>query len=299
MVPARGAPRTRSLTTLTAGLVLAVTAVATGSIFARQSDLDPLSKAGWRCGIAALILLGPALRSGGWRALPLGRSLLAGCLLGLHFGSWLWSLDHTSVAVSVLLVNTTPLWVAALSQRVNGEGVSPGARVGLGLGLIGALGLPLAEALLTPEGPSMEGALGPGLALVGALGWAGYTLAGRGVVREAPLVTYLCLCYGVAAATLGLTAVALGRAEAPVGLEEWTPVLGLALVPQLVGHSLLNWALQSLSAVMVSIAALGEPLVASCLAWLLLGEVPGTPVLLAAPVVALGVLTVARAEQRT
>lgn len=299
MAPPRGAPRSRSVGTLTGGLVLAVTAVATGSIFARHSQLDPLSKAGWRCGIAALLLVGPALRAGGWSALPVGRSLLAGLLLALHFGAWLWSLDHTSVAVSVLLVNTTPLWVALLSNRVNGEEVASRARFGLGLGLAGAMGLPLVEALLAPGGPTMLGALGPALALIGALGWAGYTLAGRGVVREAPLVTYLCVCYGVAAFALALAAAVSGRAEVPADLAEWTPILGLALVPQLVGHSLLNWALQSLTAVMVSIAALGEPLLASILAWVILGEVPGLPVLLAAPVVAAGVLTVARAENRT
>ena len=139
----------------------------------------------------------------------------------------------------------------------------------------------------------------PALALLGALGWAGYTLAGRGVVREAPLVTYLCVCYGVAALALALAAGLSGRVEVPSDLAQWIPVLGLALVPQLVGHSLLNWALQSLTAVMVSLAALGEPLLASILAWVILGEVPGLPVLLAAPVVAAGVLTVARAENST
>lgn len=285
----------RSSGLLVAGLLLAVTAVATGSIFARLSDLPALSKAAWRCGLAALLLAGPALRSGGLSQLPPVRTLAAGLLLGLHFGAWISSLDHTSVAVSVLLVNTTPLWVALLSQRVNAERVPRGARWGVALGCLGAAALPVAEAMgAGGVGARLTGAL---LALVGALGWAGYTLAGRGIVRRVPLVAYLCACYGSAALGLAAVCALSGQLEVPDSPAAWWPILGLALVPQLIGHSLLNWALQSLPAVVVSLAALGEPVVASLLAWTLLSEVPGLPVLLAGPLILTGVLSAARASQ--
>ncbi|MBL6720793.1 MAG: DMT family transporter [Planctomycetes bacterium] len=288
------APVVRSSALLVAGLLLAVTAVATGAVFARLSELPALSKAAWRCGLAALLLSGPALRSGGLRRLPPARTLAAGLLLGLHFGAWISSLDHTSVAVSVLLVNTTPLWVALLSRRVNAERVPAGARWGVALGFLGAAALPITEALRSgSEGARLTGSL---LALLGALGWAGYTLAGRGVVRRVPLVAYLCACYGSAAAGLALVCACTGQLRAPASAAEWWPILGLALVPQLIGHSMLNWALQSLPAVVVSLAALGEPVLASVLAWVLLQEAPGLPVLLAAPLILTGVLSAARAR---
>ncbi len=282
----------RSTGVLAAGLLLAVTAVATGAVFARLSELPALSKAAWRCGIAALVLAGPALRSGGLRQLPPARTLAAGLLLGLHFGAWISSLDHTSVAVSVLLVNTTPLWVALLSHRINAERVPTGARWGVALGCLGAAALPITEALREGS-PGLTGSL---LALLGALGWAGYTLAGRGVVRRVPLVAYLCACYGSAALGLAVVCALTGQLRVPASSHAWWPILGLALVPQLIGHSMLNWALQSLPAVVVSLAALGEPVVASLLAWILLEETPGLPVLLAAPLILTGVTSAARAR---
>src|SRR5688500_16917117 len=104
-------------------LVSGVFAISTGAIFARLADAPPLVIAAYRVGLASLILIPVA----GWRARVELRQLtrrelwltsLSGFCLALHFATWITSLDYTSVATSVVLVNTNPLWVGLLAPLI-------------------------------------------------------------------------------------------------------------------------------------------------------------------------------------
>ena len=109
-----------------------VLAVSTASIFIRfaQTEASSLTIAASRLTLAALFLLPVALKRNGKELAQLNRKqvgllLLAGVFLAVHFASWITSLQYTTVASSVVLVATSPLWVALLSPVILHERLVP------------------------------------------------------------------------------------------------------------------------------------------------------------------------------
>jgi drug/metabolite transporter (DMT)-like permease len=259
-------------------LVLGIVAVSAGSIFARfaQADAPSLAIAAFRLSLATLFLLPVAwlryrrelrgLTAREWQWL-----LAAGLFLAVHFATWITSLEYTSVASSVALVSTSPLWVALFAWLVWREPLKPALLAGLGLALAGSVVISLAEAQTAISPRPLLGNL---LALTGALAVSGYWLIGRHLRRHLPLIPYVTVVYGAAA--LLLLAAALFFRQPLYGFKPSTYgwFLLLALLPQLLGHSSFNWALGHLPAAYVAVATLGEPIGAAILALLFLGEVP-------------------------
>ncbi len=255
---------------------MAVAAVSWGGPLARLVDAAPLAVAMWRMVLAAVIAVGAAaLARGGW---PSGRvwrgSLLAGLFLGLHFGLWIPSLWLTTVSASVVLVTTAPLFVLIASPRVLGVPISSRSVVSLALALAGVVVIAGGDFLFSPR--ALWGDL---LALGGAVAAAGYMVVGKRLRGRVALVPYLAVVYAVAGVALAGATLVLGVEGMPRSASAW-PLLGaLAVVPTLIGHSLLNWALRFYEAFKVNLAVLLEPVFASLLAWAVLGETPPVHVL--------------------
>jgi drug/metabolite transporter (DMT)-like permease len=259
-------------------LVIGIAAVSSGSILARfaLAGAPALTVAAFRLSLAALFLLPAAwlryrkqlreLKAGDWLWL-----LVSGLFLAAHFATWITSLEYTSVASSVALVSTSPLWVSLFSWIVLREPLKPSLVLGLALALGGSVLISFAEARTAI---STRPFLGNALALAGALAVSGYWLIGRRMRRALALVPYVTVVYGSAA--LALLAAALISGQRLSGFKPATYgwFLLLALLPQLLGHSSFNWALGHLPAAYVAIATLGEPIGAALLASLFLGEIP-------------------------
>jgi drug/metabolite transporter (DMT)-like permease len=259
-------------------LVIGIAAVSSGSIFARfaLAEAPSLTVAAFRLSLAALFLLPAAwlryrkqlreLKAGDWLWL-----LVSGLFLATHFATWITSLEYTSVASSVALVSTTPLWVALFSWIVLREPLKPSLVVGLGLALCGSVVISFAEA---HTAISARPFLGNALALAGALAVSGYWLIGRRMRRGLALVPYVTVVYGSAALALLAAAFVSGQRLTGFTPSTYGWFLLLALLPQLLGHSSFNWALGHLPAAYVAIATLGEPIGAAILAFFLLNETP-------------------------
>jgi drug/metabolite transporter (DMT)-like permease len=202
-------------------------------------------------------------------------------------------LAYTSVASSVALVSTSPLWVAVIARFAWREPVTPSVWLGLALALSGTIAISLAEVRAAVSPMPL---LGNALALAGALAVSAYWLIGRRLRRRLQLVPYVTLVYGAAA--LFLLAAALLSRQRLGGFKATTYgwFLLLALLPQLLGHSSFNWALGHLPASYVAIATLGEPIGAAFLATIFLGEVPSPPKIAAAALILLGILLALRRE---
>ena len=271
-----------------AGAVLAVSTAAILIKFAQQ-DVPSLTIAALRLVFASLTLAPLAARRraelNGMARRELGFALLAGLFLALHFATWISSLAFTSVASSVVLVTTTPLWVALVSPFALKEPLKREAVFGLALALVGGIIVGLGDAcggwdkLVCPPWDEFfmlkgQALFGNFLALVGAWMAAGYLLIGRRLRAKLSLTTYTFVVYGAAA--LGLAAAMFAAGQSPFGYSPlaYLWLLALALIPQLLGHSTLNWALRYLPASFVSIALLGEPVGSTVLAYFLLGETP-------------------------
>ena len=262
-------PRTRNAAPFLV-LAIALAAVSFGSIFARLAEAAPLAIAAWRMGLAALIVIpvGLAARSGAER-LDLRHAALAaiaGLFLALHFATWIASLDYTSIARSVLLVSTAPIWVAIL-QFVTGRGAPP-LRTVLAL-LLAAGGVAIASSGHDYREGVMTGDL---LAVAGAIAMASYLLLSQKAQSRLPFRRYLAIAYGSAAAILWLAVTFTGTTAGGFNATTWWALAGMAAISQLIGHSGYNWSLRHLSPLFVAVVLVGEPVLASLLGWWLLGE---------------------------
>lgn len=256
------------------GLTAGVVAVSFAAILIRKADAPAIVIAAYRMGIAALVVAPTATVLGGWRSLPGPRDVLlcltASAFLAVHFVGWIASLQYTSVASSVVLVTATPLMVALASRVFLKEPLRRGVLLGIALGLAGSIVIAAGD--LASAG--QDNLLGDALALLGAVAMTGYLLVGRRVRPRVSILPYLTLVY-VGAALLLLAGV--GIAWAPLSGYSGQTYLFLvlvALVPQVLGHSLLNWSLARVTATLVSIAVMAEPVVSTVLALVLLREAP-------------------------
>ncbi len=251
-------------------LAIALAAVSFGSIFARLADAAPLAIAAWRMGLAALVVIPVALTGRPGAGRPEARSsalaAAAGLFLALHFATWIASLDYTSIARSVLLVSTAPIWVAIL-LFVTGRGAPPLATL---LALAFAIGgVAIASAGGDRGGAAMTGDL---LAVAGAIAMAAYLLLSQRSQASLPFRSYLAIAYGSAAVLLCIAVLITDTPASGFAAATWWALAGMAAISQLIGHSGYNWALRHLSPLFVAVVLVGEPVFASLLGWWLLGE---------------------------
>ena len=255
-------------------LVLGVVAVSFAAVLIRLADAPPLVIAAGRMVLASLVVVPVAWwrSSGELRALSrrdFFLTILSGVFLALHFGLWITSLRYTSVASSVILVTASPVFVAVASYFVFGERLGRQVITGIVICLSGTVILGYGNWQVGPDS-----LLGGGLALSGALAVAGYVLIGRHLRRGMGVLSYASLSYGTAAVLLVVTAVASGHSLSGYSGTTYLMLALLAVVPQLLGHTSLNWSLRFVSATLVTVAVLGEPVVATALAYFILNEAP-------------------------
>ena len=253
-------------------LSLGVVAISFGAIFVRLAEAPSLVTAAYRVGLASA-LLAPVACVRSRRELAalsrrdVGLAMLAGLFLALHFATWIASLDYTSVANSVVLVNTNPIWVGLLGPLLTQER--------LGRRTVGCILLSVVGAFIIGWGDFTTGGkalYGDALALAGSICAAFYLLIGRNLRARVSLLAYIFLCYGSAALFLWLAVLALQMEITGFSPTTWAAFGGMAVFSQLLGHSSYNWSLKWLSTSTVAISLLGEPIGASILAWVLFGE---------------------------
>jgi drug/metabolite transporter (DMT)-like permease len=272
-------------------LLTGVAVVSTAALLIRwalQAGAAPMEIAAARLCLAALVMWPIAIWTIGFAAVKalidqVDRSLvkwtmIAGVSLAAHFSLWISSLDYTSVASSVALVTTNPIWVALAAWLWLGEKPRPKVWMAIALSIIASLLISWKDLQSGAEGGDLakSSALwGNLLALLGAMAMSGYMLAAKAVQQHRPnwpLLPYVATVYSVAALVLSLV---VGYVTGPwwqLSLAAWPALLLLALGPQVIGHTLINHALRNLSPTVVAIAILGEPVGAALLAWFMLGE---------------------------
>lgn len=253
-------------------LGFALIVISFASIWIRWAEAPPISIAVYRVGLAVLMLTPIALsaRRQQLQALTpsdLRYALLGGVCLALHFIFWISSLEFTSVASSVVLVTTNPIFVALGSRFFLKESVTLSLIVGIAVSLVGGILIGYGDFL---AGPNVL--LGDGLALLGAVMASSYLLVGRRLRAHTDLITYIFVVYGAAAIVLIATALLLRQPLWGFPQETYLWLVLLALGPQLIGHTSFNWALKHLPASTVAVIILGEPVGSTVLAYLLLGE---------------------------
>ena len=259
-------------------LGLGVIVISSSSImtrYAQSAGVSSLSISALRLLLASAVLMPFAFAQSAREIRALSKhdlllAIAAGGLLAAHFATWISSLAYTSVASSTALVTTNPIWIALASVLLFRERIRGGLIAAIGFALCGSVFIFLAEgggASAQPNPP-----LGNALALIGSLAVSGYLLIGRVLRRHLSLLAYIWLVYSSAA--LALVVVALIANEPLWGFSAaaWVLLFALALGPQLLGHTIFNWALKQVSATFIALAILGEPLGSAILALILFDE---------------------------
>jgi drug/metabolite transporter (DMT)-like permease len=273
-------------------LFFSILSISTASLFIRYAQLEvpSLVIALYRMAIASVVTV-CLLRSRhiqefkrlahvDWLKL-----ILSGTFLALHFAAWVTSLEFTSVASSVVLVTTTPIWVALFSPWVLKEKISKQTFLFLGIAFLGSLLVIFAKTGSIFEGQIVSSAiktttvtdkvlLGNLLALFGAFMAAGYVMEGRLLRKSLSNISYTSGVYVVASFFLLIFCLVFQQRITGYSMAALQWLFLLAIIAQLLGHSLINWLLGKMPASVVSTALLGEPVGSSLFALIILGEVP-------------------------
>ena len=250
-------------------LMVGVLAASLSPILVRYAvDAPPLALSFYRCSVGALLLLPFA-----WKRL---RALsprdfvmpaVAGAFLALHFASWITSLGLTSVAASVVLVSTTPLFVAIVSRVLFSDRLSPLGWTGIVLGLFGTV-------LISSGSTGHSSLRGDLLALTGGAMAAGYFLSTQQSRKTLGILEYAVACYGIAAAILLVMCAIGGTDMGGYNGQTWWAIVGVIVFPQLIGHTLINVVLKDIDATTVAMSIMAEPIIATALAFMLFSETP-------------------------
>jgi drug/metabolite transporter (DMT)-like permease len=275
-------------------LALGVVSISFAAVFIRLADGPAASVAALRLLFAALILLpfvilSPAAREAIISLEKRGKWLLvlSGFFLALHFLSWIASLSFTGITSSIVFVTTSPIFVELYSVTVKRERTT--ARVWIGIGLAAAGSVILGGGNLAAGGESWKGDI---LAVIGAAAVAGYFIVGSRLRPRLPLLAYIFPVYSSAAVILLVTAPLLGAGLTGFAGKMYIYVFIMALVCQVIGHSLFNWALRRMKTTLVAMSTLGEPIGTTLLAWLILGETPVPTEVMGGAVILAGVFVV-------
>jgi drug/metabolite transporter (DMT)-like permease len=277
-----------SRTSLISWMVVGVMAISTSPILIRVAALPALALAFWRClaGAAVLAPFAQRGRIGGLARGDLHRMAAAGVFLAVHFALWNASLGLTTVAAATTLVSCAPLFVG-LGSVFLGEAPAPRAWAGIVLATVGAVVIGAGDA--AGFGGGSDPLLGDVLAFAGALAMAAYLLLGRVARRRLPVSTYAASVYGVAAVVLLPACLLTGADLSGYPAASWLALAGVVVGPQLLGHTVFNGLLASVSASVVAVVMLLEPVIATLLAWWLFAELPGPALWVGAPMVLAGV----------
>ena len=261
-----------------AGVSIGIIAISFASIFIKFCDDVPsIMIATYRLTLSSIILLIIA-KSKGMRLSSFNRKhllmgMLGGLFLSLHFSFWISSLKFTSVASSVVLVATNPIFVGIFSYLFFKEKQPAELILGIILSFLGSIILVVGDSGLqdlTVQNPSFL--LGDILAFLGAIMASGYLVVGSKLREEMDVLSYTSMVYTFSAFFLLIASISLGLPFAGYKQSSYFYMVLLAIIPQLIGHTAFNWALKHLKASMVAITILGEPIGASILAYVILGE---------------------------
>lgn len=281
-------------------LTLGILCLSTASVLIKFCDDVPaVTIAAYRMAMAAVIM-GVVARA---RRVPfrgLGRRAWLGALLGslflaLHFALWVTSLKYTSVASSVVLVTTNPIFVGAFSWLLFRERQPPALLAGIVLSFAGSAVLALGDGGLAPLLAGGKGAvLGDALALGGAVMASGYLMTGSRTRERMDLLAYATLVYAFSAVWLWLMVGAMALPVSGFKGTSYLSLVGLAVLPQAIGHTTINWALKHLKTGMVAVTILGEPIGATVLAFFLLKESLSAPQLIGMALIFAAIIVASR-----
>lgn len=271
-------------------IIIGVISVAMSAIFVKMTTADSGVTAFYRM-LFSILIMSPLfflkythelkkLSKRDW-----GFTSVAGFFLAFHFILWFESLNYTSVASSTVLVTLQPLFAFAGTYFFFKERLSLKTIISALIAISGSVLIAYGDFRIS--GAALFGDI---LALIACALITAYLLFGQDVRKRLSLMTYTFVVYSVSTITLFFYIIIKGESFGPYPAQEWMWFLLLALIPNLFGHTLFNWALKWVSTNVISIAILFEPVGAAILAYIILGELLSSSQIVGGTIVLMGIL---------
>lgn len=271
-------------------IIIGVVSVALSAIFVKMTSADSGVTAFYRMLFSVLIMSPLFLMKYTHEIKKLTRrdwvfTAIAGVFLAFHFILWFESLNYTSVASSTVLVTMQPLFAFAGTYFFFKERLSLKTLISGGIAILGSVLIGYGD--FKVSGDALYGDI---LAIIACALITAYLLFGQDVRKRLSLVTYTFVVYSVSTITLFFYIISKGESFGPYPATEWMWFLLLAIIPNLLGHTLFNWALKWVSTNVISIAILFEPVGAAVLAYFILGELLTASQIIGGSVVLAGII---------
>lgn len=251
---------------------MGLVSISMASVFIKMCSAPAMIISTYRLSIAALFYIAAMKlqRRRMWHTLNGSQrklAILSGLFLSMHFITWITSLKYTSVASSVVLVQTAPIFVAIGGYLLIHEKPTLLSFTGVIVALTGSIIITLTD--FSGNFSSLKGNV---LAILGAICAAGYFIIGRKLRSDLDTMHYVSVVYSIAAIVTFLLTLCRGNSFFNYDFNTYLLLFAIAFFPQIIGHTSLNWALKYFTATSVSIIALAEPIGASLLAYFFLHE---------------------------
>ena len=281
-------------------LFISVVSVSFAAIFIVSCDAPALSIAFYRLLFTAL-LISPFVilhKKTRHELLNLPRSTLLimagiGIILAAHFALWITSLDHTSVASSVILVTAHPLLVGPVSHFFLKERLSGINAIGIVLSVVGVIILVYGNYGFSSGLDTIEGNI---LAILGGVGAGLYILGGRKLRKTVSIGSYAFVVYAVGTIVLFVICLLFNAPVINLSLRDYGIIFLMAVVAGIFGHTLYNWSLEHVRASLASVVLLGEPIGSSLLAFALpwIQQIPSYYTIIGGAIILSGIYLTAR-----
>ena len=274
-------------------LVLAMVSVSSTSLVIRYVTVVPaLTLAFWRMLSASGMLWGYSLASSCGSLSPINKKLtvFSGVFLGLHFAFFFLGVRHTSIANATLLGNTGPFFTTIFAL-FSGERISKMTYLGLGLALLGVLivqgsGINLGGEKIWGNSVSLLSGFFVGLS---------YVFSSK-IREETENLVYGRSLFLVAAVTIGIIAFFMGDSLFEFQKEHIVWLIFLGLVPSILGHNMLNYAIKYLTPTTVASVPLGEPVIATMLGYVIFSERVPFETVLGGPIILCGIYIILKSH---
>ncbi len=279
-------------------LIIGIIGTSFAAIFIRLSSAPFLVIGFYRLLFTVIILSPVFIKLRAWKQIHLLKKKVivimvgAGIMLAVHFSLWIASLDFTSIASAVILVDTSAIFAAVLAYLILKEALGWQRVLGIFIAFAGVVIIALTDA-----GGNIT-LFGDVLALLGAIACGFYLIAGRYVRKEVSLITYVFLLYISCTITLFCICLFWGFPFYPYDLTNILLFIALAVVSTIFGHTLWNWSLKYVDAAIVGVMILAEPIGSIFFGWLIIGEIPHYLVIVGGVFVLGGIYLTTRIRQK-
>ena len=256
-------------------LLVGVFACSTAAIMIKSCQVNPVLLAAYRMLVAALLLFPFYLRDmgkhrGNYSLKHILRCVPPGILMGLHFMVWIAGTRLTDAASATLIVNMTPVITPLLLYFIARERVHTGEYVGTAIAICGVILL-----CAGGFGPVKSNLSGNLLSFASMIFLAIYLVLGRRNRDFASLLMYVVPLYFVGGIFCFI--VAICQQVNPLDLDGTrgiSMIIGLAIVPTVIGHSIFNYLMKHIRGQIVAVGGLGQFIFGGIMGYLILDEIP-------------------------